>query len=277
MKTGKSMTIAVVVPKLANMFSMRVIESVESELEKFGYSVIVADCGGSDISEKKQLTKLIQLKNKMVDGIVLMPVGDCAKEVKDIIGSTPLVLIDRLFSDNIFDSVVINNEQTAYRQATKILQGDIKKVGIIKGPQEITTARDRTKGYNRAIKEANILPQNIFSYDGDYTSDSGYNAMKNLLLHDVDVVLISNYELTIGAINCINEEQRSKQVTLLGFDSLELANLVKQPYLFISQPIEEIGELAAKLLLDRINNNDSDNFGDDEKQDVINKVIEVKI
>lgn len=249
MKTGKSMTIAMVVPTLANMFSMRVIESIESELEKYGYSVIVADCNAD---EKKQLSKITQLKNKLVDGFILMPIGDCAKKIKGIINDTPLVLIDRLFSENLFDSVVINNEEIAYKQAKQILSTGVKRIGIIKGPQSITTAKHRTQGYLRAIEEFEI--SDCYSIDGDYTYDSGYKAMKQLLNKQVEAVFISNYELTIGAINCLNEGESN--VSLLGFDSLELSNLVKQPYSFISQPIEEIGRSAAQLLLSRMEDKD---------------------
>lgn len=247
MKTGKSMTIAVVVPNLANMFSMRIIESIERVLEDCEYSVIVADCNGR---EEMLFQKLSLLKNKMVDGFVLMSVSNDSAMIKTIIEDTALVLIDRTLDENIFDSVTVNNETASYKAVVKMLQNGIRKIGIIEGPQNISTAKERSSGYKKALLEYNI--SNDFCVDGGYTYQSGFESMKKLLNYDLEAVFTSNYELTLGAINAINNS--GKQLKLIGFDSLELSNVINMPIISISQPIEEIGEKAAKLLLDRINN-----------------------
>jgi LacI family transcriptional regulator len=245
MKTGKSMTIAVIVPNLSNMFSMRIIESIENTLDKNNYNVLVAGCNGE---ENKQYAKLESLKNKMVDGIVLLPIGKDSNKIKRFIGDIPLVLIDRVLDRPIYDSVTINNSEASYHRVKEILHTGVRNVGIIKGPQCLSTARQRYEGYRKALKEFNIEQMN--AVQGGYTYESGYQAMQKLIQHPLQMVFTTNYELTIGAIRAINEHHI--KIKLLGFDNLELSTVVNQPFEFISQPIEEIGEKAAQLLLDRI-------------------------
>lgn len=245
MKTRRSMTVAVVVPRLANMFCMRVIESVERVLEQHGYSVIVTDCNGS---EENQSIKIKMLKSRMVDGFVLMPTGDNAHAVKKVAGETPIVLIDRLMDMNIFDSVVVNNYEATYSLVERAVALGNKKIGIIEGPQNVYSARERLRGFNSAMADHGLC--NDYHESGLYSFESGYCAMKKLLEYDLDAVFASNYEQSLGAIEAISDSDAS--VTLLGFDSIELINTVKQPYLFISQPVEDIGRRAAELLLKRI-------------------------
>ena len=245
MKTGKSMTVAVVVPNLANMFSMRVIESIERVLEQHDYSVLVADCSSD---EAKQFEKLYLLKNKMVDGFVLMPSSTGAEKVQAAVGTTPLVLIDRLLDAPVFDSVIIDNREIAYRKVKQALDGGVTRIGIIEGPDWIYTTHERRLGYEQALREAGIA--NRFSAQGGFTYAGGYKAMQELLTYDLEAVFISNFELTVGAVQAYNSS--SQKLQLIGFSSLELSTVVAHPITFISQPVEEIGKQAAQLLLQRM-------------------------
>lgn len=247
MKTRRSMTIAVVVPKLANMFCMRIIESIERVLDGEGYSVIIADCGSDEVN---QIAKITMLKNRMVDGFVLMPTGSDAESVRVAAGDVPVVLIDRLMQPRMFDSIVVNNCEATYSLVKKAVARGITKIGIIEGPQQVYSARERLRGFNAAMEAFGL--DNSYHEQGTYTFESGYLAMKNLLKHDLEAVFASNYELSLGAIDAVND--KNANVTILGFDSIELLNTVKQPYIFISQPVEEIGKRAAELLLERIKN-----------------------
>ena len=248
MKTGKSMTVAVVVPNLANMFSMRVIESVEHVLEKEGYSVIVSDCGGD---AQKQLEKLETLKYRMVDGFVLMPLTHSADAVAAALGGIPLVLIDRLLDKPAFDSVTVSNFEAAYRETARMLSGGLRKIGIIEGPDDIYTATERKRGFEQAVSEFGA--ENIHRTCGGYNISDGYTAMQKLLKHDLEGVFISNYELTVGAMQAYAESGAAPDMLVtVGFDSVEISKLVNKSMACISQPIEQIGEVAARLLLARM-------------------------
>lgn len=247
MKTGKSMMVGIIVPSICNMFSMRVIESIERVLEEENYSVMVSDCRGSIENEYRKLTLM---SGKMVDGFVIMPTSENAEKIQKIVGKTPVVLIDRTMDKPFFDSVTIDNRGASYRLVKRVLEDGIKKIGIIEGPQSLLTARERSLGYNQALKEFGIKP--IYSNQGGYNVESGYKAIANWIDEGLEAVFASNYELTVGAMNALYDYK--KKMRVIGFDSLELAYFTNQTYDYISQPVEEIGVQAARLLLARMKN-----------------------
>lgn len=247
MKTGKTMTIAVIVPYLSNMFSMRVIESIERILMQYNYCVIISDCSADPAIE---LTRLEFLKSRQVDGFVLMPTGNNADKIKNAVGDTPLILIDRLLDKPMFDSVVIDNEKMAYQSVSKLLEQGIREIGIIEGPNHISTARERKIGFERALKDYSI--DNKYRYcSKEYSFEQGYHGMKQLNVYPLEAIFASNYELTVGAVSA-NEKSDLK---ILGFDTLDIPVRFYENYTGIMQPIGEIGEIAAKLLLERMKDN----------------------
>lgn len=245
MKTGRSMTVAVVVPNLSNMFSMRIIESIEEALEPNGYSIVVSGCRSS---ADRELERLRMFRRKRVDGFILMPVGQCAAPILAAAEQTPLVLIDRLVDTPSFDAVIVNNRQAVHREVSDALTSGITRIGIIEGPSSVYTARERRAGYEDALREAGLKSCCVQS--GGYTAESGYRAMRKMLEARPQAVFISNYELTLGAVNAIYES--NARIRLIGFDHVEFSAIEQTGNRFITQPVEQIGTTAAALLLKRM-------------------------
>lgn len=245
MKTGKSMTVAVVIPMLSNMFSMRVIEAIEKTVEKDGYSVLIAGC---ERSTDKMYEKLELMKERMVDGFVIMPTRDIAAErIKKITEDVPVVIIDRYPDEPIFDSVTIDNERLVYDKIKEIIARGIRKIGFIEGPQDISTAYQRKRGYLRAMEEAGYDVPHTAACE-TYSVEEGMRAMKELNGRGLEAVFASNYELSLGALLANDEPS----VKIIGVDKIELADKLVGSYEYVPQPLEAIGENAARLLLRRM-------------------------
>lgn len=246
MKTGKTMTVAVIVPYLANMFSMRVIESVEKVLQKDNYCVIISDCAGD---AGQELERLAFLRKRMVDGFVLMPSGNDSKAMSEMVGGIPLVLIDRTLDYPVFDSVVIDNEKMTYDYVCRLLDKGIRKIGIIEGPDRISTARQRRIGYEKALKKYGISKDYYVQCD-EFLVQNGYQAAKELMRYNLEAIFASNYELSAGAVDANDCDN----LQILGFDNLDILPKYVMNYTGIHQPIEKIGELAANILMKRFQN-----------------------
>ncbi len=247
MKTQKTMTIGVVVHSLTNMFSMKVIESIETVVYKFGYSVLVAGCGGN---KKIQYEKLVELKKRMIDGFIILPIGQDDQKIKNIVGNTPCILVDRLLDENIFDSVTVDNETMVFEKMCDVIKLGFKHIGIIEGPDNISNAVERKNGFYKALDKYGL--KSSASVKANYSIDGGFDGMKIILKSDSDAVFVSNKEQVIGALKAINTSDRI--IYTAGFDEVDLPWLLNVPCSFIPQPIEEIGREAAKLLLERISN-----------------------
>ena len=119
-----------IVPALSNMFSMRVIEGVEHALEGRGFSVLVADSGGDAARERE---KVALLRERMADGLVLMPSGGVARAILRAAGKMPVALIDREMDERCFDSVLVENEAGAYRMVRAAIADGARRLGMIAG------------------------------------------------------------------------------------------------------------------------------------------------
>ena len=91
---------------------------------------------------------------------------------------------------------------------------------------------------------------------GDYSVESGYELMKYLLAmeNQPTAIFVTNYELTLGAIMAVNESDVHipDDVSFIGFDNLQLAKIIKPSLSIVVQPVKQIGEMAANVMLKRL-------------------------
>ena len=202
----------------------------------------------SNNSESEQAKRLRMFKNKMADGIVLMPCSENSKKIVESVGDTPVVLIDRMLDKSIFDSVTVSNRETVYAQVSALIDSGCKRIGIIEGPDSIYTAKQRRLGYEDTMREAGL--ESAFRASGNYTVEAGYTIAKQLENVELDALFVSNHELTVGVLKAYGSLDLKKKPVLLGFDSPELG--LPENSRFIMQPVETIGTKAAELLYGRM-------------------------
>lgn len=259
LKTNKSKTIGVVIPELNNIFCTSIITIMEDILRQKGYGILVCDCRTDEKLETEATEFLV---NKMVDGIISMPVSRDGKHLKlPISKNLPVVLIDRKVEGLSVDAVVVDNVSASEKAIEYLIDNGHKEIGIVCGPKDIFTSGQRLLGYTQAFIKKGILPaQSLISY-GDYTVESGHRCLKELLNENptLSAVFVTNYEMTLGAIIAINELgiKIPEQISLIGFDNLHLAQVIKPKLTIISQPLQEIAEHAAYLMLKRLSEEES--------------------
>ncbi len=254
LRTSRSMTVAVLVPSLANIFSMSIIESIERYLDEYDYSVIVCDSRNELEREK---AKLEFVRDKRVDGIIVMPVCPSGSHIREIVADdTPVVLIDRVVEDINVDAVVVDNTNAVYHAVEQLITRGHRRIAMIAGPQHIYTARERLEGYRRVMCDYGLALEDDLVLIGDYRSATGYSLVRQLMERDQrpSAVFVSNYEMTIGAIACLNQlgVEIPQELSVIGFDHLDLSSVVKPPLAVVAQPRDEIGRKAAELLYRRM-------------------------
>lgn len=261
LKTNKTKTIGILIPNLKQIFCTSIVSSIENILIKHGYSTIICDYKENLKLEEEKLQFLV---NKMVDGIITMPMGDEGSVIRDVIGDdVEIVLIDRVLKNLECDVVLVDNLNASYDAVEKFITKGHKRIGIIGGPKHVFTAEERLKGYYRVHEDYSMNINENYIKHGDYKVDSGYELLNELmdLKEPPTAVYVTNYEMTLGAIMAINERNIvvPDKLSIIGFDNLELARIVKPPLSVVIQPMEEIGKKAAETLLKRLNG-DMSNF-----------------
>ena len=155
LKTNRTRTIGVLIPELENIFSTAIVSSIEDVLMLHGYSTILCDYKSNP---KLEAEKAVFLINKMVDGIITMPYYADGGYIKKLINKEiPIVLIDRMIDGVECDSVLVDNLNASYSAVEQLIKKGHKRIGIICGPKNIYTTKERLKGYIRVQEDYAIL------------------------------------------------------------------------------------------------------------------------
>lgn len=261
LKTNKTMTIGLLIPSLENIFFTSIVSNIESILIKNGYSTIICDYKEDKSLEKQKLDFLVK---KMVDGIITMPMGCDLEVINSVINrNIPVVLIDRALKGVECDTVLVDNLNASYNALEQLIILGHKRIGIICGPEDIYTAQERLKGYERVHEDYDMTIESELIKKGDYQVESGYRLLLELIEMEEPptAVLVTNYEMTLGAVMAINESDIKvpDDISIIGFDNLQLAKVVKPPLSIVIQPVKQIGEVAANMILRRLKG-DNSNF-----------------
>ncbi|MGI5893296.1 MAG: LacI family DNA-binding transcriptional regulator [Candidatus Merdivicinus sp.] len=259
LKTRRSHTIGIIIPELSNLFITSIITVMEDILRQKGYGTLVCDCRTNAELEEEAVSFLM---SKMVDGIVVMPVSQNGEFLRPALErGIPIVLIDRLLPDleGRADMVLVDNEEAAYQSIRKLMELEHRNIGIVVGPSGVYTSEARLRGYLRAFGEKLPLEGKLVAH-ADYTVQGGYQAVKQLILEqpEMTALFVTNYEMTLGAILAANELQIRipDQLSLVGFDNMELAGIISPQLTIVIQPLEAIGREAGQLLISRLEGQD---------------------
>lgn len=257
LKTNRTMTVGVLIPSLENIFFTSIISYMENILLKNRYSTIVCDYR-NDVKLEK--IKFEFLMDKMVDGIIMVPHEEDIQYInKAFEKNIPVVLIDRMIKGIECDVVLTDNLNASYNAVEQLIMRGHRRIGIICGPKDVYTTQERLKGYIRVHEDYSLQIDDRLIKFGNYDVESGYNLLLRLLeeVPPPSAVFVTNYEMTLGAVMAVNEKNICipKDLSLIGFDNIQLAKVVKPSLSIVTQPIQQIGETAATILLKRMKGN----------------------
>lgn len=254
LKTRRTMTIGVLIPRFDNYFYSNMVSVIETMLSRKGYSAIT--CAYQD-EVKMEHEKLEFLLGKSVDGIIFVPLGAKSGRISALKNHpVPIVMIDRA-CDGIKCDRVLSDNRGAIRESVLHLHGlGHRRIGIILGPEGIYTADERYNAFRQAVADFGLDPDPQLIRRGDYRTGSGSRCVADFLRLEPrpTALIVTNCEMTVGAIVAL-ETARIKvpqQLSLIGFDNLELAMAVHPRVCTVVQNIERMGERAVSLLLERI-------------------------
>jgi DNA-binding LacI/PurR family transcriptional regulator len=259
LRQKKTFKIGVIVGDVLSQFYTVLAKSIEDIANKYGYSMIL--CNGDDDPEK-ELNYLKVLRSSRVDGIIIAPTGKNAGYINNLLQSNiKIVLIDRLIEGVDCDAVLVDNEKGAYTAVKYLIDKGYKKIAIIDGFIDRTTGKERLKGYLRALNENNIPRNDDFIKIKDFKKRSGIVFANELLenKNKPEAIFVANLELTLGAIISIKSLglKIPDDIAVIGFDDSDWAQILEPPLTLISQPVYDLGETAAEMLIKNIENDNS--------------------
>ncbi len=256
LRTKTSGTIGILIPDNTNPFFAEVVRGIEDYYYEHGYSVFLCN---SDGSPDKELNYLRLLREKGVDGLILVSAGDnnASLEVLNS-GKIPKVIIDREIECTNTDSVLVDNFKGGFEATRHLLELNHTRIGCITGNNNVSPSGQRVEGYIAALKEADIKIDRELIFQGNFKSESGCEGLKALMSNKKPptAIFACNDIMAIGALAAARElgYEVPSELSIIGFDDIALSSLVIPKLTTIGQPKRDLGETGAKLLLERIKN-----------------------
>lgn len=255
LKHNTTRTFGMVIPNNSNPYFAEVIHGVENRCFAAGYNVIL--CNSNDDPER-QAAYLRVLAEKRIDGLVLVASGSDAV-VRATFGDyrTPLVLLDRDVAGMASCDLVEVNHTVGGEMATRhLLALGHPRVACISGPPGLSPSSQRRAGWKQALEDAGVDRRESDLARGDFTARGGYLAMQQLLRRKPrpSAVFVCNDLMAFGAMAAAREAGVAvpQQLSIVGFDDIDLAAFSSPPLTTVAQPKLQIGALAAELLLERV-------------------------
>jgi LacI family transcriptional regulator, galactose operon repressor len=251
-KTG---TLAVIVPDVSNPFFTLIVRAAEDVARRSTYRVILCDTRADLAVERDVIEELIAHR---VEGIVIAPVSDRSKPHLARLArfGVPFVLIDRTVAGIECDAVVGESLGGAQRLVEHLIGLGHRRIGLIVETDEVSTARQRRRGYEAALTAAGIALEPALVEVQAPDPDGGFAGMSRLLASDEppSAMFAVNNLVALGAIEAVREAglEVPDDVALVCFDDIEFASRLYPFLTAMEQPAETFGTLGTQLLLERI-------------------------
>ena len=245
-------TLGLLVPNASNPYFAELARGIEDHAERNGYSVILCN---SDDDTDKQLRYLRVLLERRIDGLIVATVASDAAFAEALANlRVPLVLVDRSLDGVSADQLRVDHEQGAYLATRHLLELGHRRIACIGGPASTQVAQLRAAGYRRALDEAGIEARAVV--DCPFTSPAGHAAAQALLAGEQrpTAIFAGNDMIALGVLRAAAERQLQvpQQLSVVGFDDIEVSRYLHPALTTVGQCIGALGEQVAARLLERI-------------------------
>jgi LacI family transcriptional regulator/LacI family repressor for deo operon, udp, cdd, tsx, nupC, and nupG len=254
MNSGRAHLVGLIIPDIQNPFYAEIARGVEDAAYASEYALILCN---SDENLDKERFYLDVMSAESVDGIVLPPFDDTDLAVAEIVKTgIPVVCVDRSHARVKTDLVEVDNYQGALEAVRHLIEKGHRSIALIEGRTQVSTSRERRRGYLDALAAHGIASRKELMRAGDFKQESGRILTNELLdlRKPPTALFVCNNLMTVGALGALHQRgvRVPAEVALVGFDDLPWAEALDPPPTVVRQPAYEVGRQAMELLLKRI-------------------------
>jgi LacI family transcriptional regulator len=251
--TGRSNMVGLIISDVRNSYFAEVARGAEDAAYAAGRDLMLCN---SDLDSAKQMRYISSLMEKRVEGIIMNSVSALTREEQAYLAESgvPVVLLNRHTRGAAFSTVCADNEVGGKLVAECFLRHGHTKLVHFTGPKRHANLAQRGHGFMRAIdRSADGAEASVVH--GVHTVTGGYEMASSLFadLGDITGIFAANDAVAFGVIRAAIEKKVRipEDVSLIGFDDVELAALVHPPLTTLQQSKYEIGAAAVEILLRR--------------------------
>lgn len=250
---GRTNTIGLLLKDISNPFSSALHRAIEDLARAEGFDVIA---GSMDELPEREAELISTFISRRVDGLLIVPTTSDHKYLeKERKSGLRFVFIDRPANNFNADVVVATNRESAKEATEHLIKYGHKRIAYMGDSPDIYTAAERFAGYKAALAKAKIKLDHSIIHHG-VNDKADIERFTNSILtgaNRVTAIFSSQNYVTLEAIRALTQRDLLSQIALVGFDDLPFADLVKPGISLVTQDINKMAEVAARLLFERIN------------------------
>ena len=252
--TTRTHSVGVVAPFISSWYFSNVIHGAEHALREAGFDLLLYNFGHMKGRERIFQHKLLKGR---VDGIIVIGVPPSEEEFESMLNlGTPIALVGMHHQG--FASVAIDDISGARTATQHLVNHGHKEIALMSGrsddPFIFSVPQDRRTGFMQVLAENRLTWDPKREVHGDFTLHGGARAMDELLARPnrPTAIFCESDEMAIGAMQAMRRHglRVPDDISIIGFDGHEIAEF--SDLTTIEQPVQLMGELAARAILDKL-------------------------
>lgn len=255
LKSQIGRAVGILLPDMTAPFYGSVVTAIDRVLRERGIHTLIA-CYGADHGLERE--KLHFLLSNGIAGLIYVPEDLSCEEFGELTAhwGIPTVQVDRLIPEVECDAVLVDNTDAAYHAVSHLIENGHTRIAAITGPKSVFSSKERLVGYLRALSDHGLIYDDtlVISEKNDFaTGYLGFDRLMSLQAPPT-AVFTSNYDITMGLTTAARERgyHLPEDLDIVGFDCGDICAMMRPPLPVMQQPEQQIGQLAAEYLLQRM-------------------------
>ncbi len=245
------------VPGNTGLYHLDIIQGIRDELSKLHANLVILPA--------RHIEPQIKIYDHMLqaglDAIIYLGMFEPQTLRQMLENGPPAVLVDYALRGTLVDTILLDNRGGGFQAMEHLLALGHQSIGIITGAEEQATTRERMEGAMDAVEQAGLSKDSIRTFRGDFTRESGYQAMAEILKSDdiPTAVFCLNDEMATGALQALYSLSTlnvPRDISIIGFDDTAWATATQPPLSTIQVARTLMGRLAVQRIQSRLKGQD---------------------
>lgn len=252
LRSGRSHTVGLVLPNIANPFYAELVAGIDAALDDAGYVALLVSTAESP---ERQARVLARLREHGVDGVILSPAEGTPAALLDRLAAWGLPHVQAVRAFRRGACVRADDRRGARLAAEHLIRLGHRRIALLGGAADTPVARDRLAGWRGALAAAGLAAaEHVPTPAGDRAAAAEAAAALTLRRPEVTALLCLSDTVAIGAMLGLRRAGREpgRDVAVVGFDDVPEAALWRPALTTVAVGAREIGAAAAALLLARV-------------------------
>ncbi len=251
----KTKYVGVAIPSIHHSSISKTVQGIMRVLHEEGYDVILFDF---DYDESNALEKRYYetLDQKMIDGLIMITSVADDKDILITSNKVPTVLVERSIPESDITSIIVDENSAMLQIVDYLLRMGHQRIGFINGEKGTSSADRRLKSFEWAMKKRNLVVDADCVRHTKWSLHGGKDAFIELMSRQCQctALVFASDQMALGAIGGAYEMQISvpEDISIVGFDNYEEGMVTNPPLTTMDYPSVEIGEIAARSVLEKI-------------------------